>query len=269
MWKSKLNMILVIADLHFILIEEFPHFPTQNESQSVRDAYDRWTNANDKVRLYILASMPNILSKKHVIMETSSFKQLKEDEMTLKGYAVESAVYILNNVPSKSLSETHFELWRGRRPSLRLCQFFGYPKETIGGLFFDPQENRVFLSTNATFLEEYHMRDHKPRSKLILNEAIDESTKVVDEVGPSSRVDETTTSETQVFKPNDGIEDPLSYKQPMNDVDKDQWVNWVQTFKARLVAKGHRVHLSKEQCPKTPQEVEDMRRIPYASTEAA
>ncbi|KAA0046797.1 gag/pol protein [Cucumis melo var. makuwa] len=29
---------------------------------------------------------------------------------------------------------------------------------------------------------------------------------------------------------------------------------------------GHGVHLSKEQCPKTPQEVEDMRRIPYAST---
>ena len=27
----------------------------------------------------------------------------------------------------------------------------------------------------------------------------------------------------------------------------------------------HGVHLSKEQCPKTPQEVEDMRCVPYAS----
>ncbi|KAL5776892.1 hypothetical protein ACOSP7_009818 [Xanthoceras sorbifolium] len=27
----------------------------------------------------------------------------------------------------------------------------------------------------------------------------------------------------------------------------------------------HGVHLSKEQCPKTPQEIEDIRRIPYAS----
>ena len=28
----------------------------------------------------------------------------------------------------------------------------------------------------------------------------------------------------------------------------------------------YRIHLSKEQCPKTPQEVKDMRHIPYAST---
>ena len=32
-------------------------------------------------------------------------------------YAVETAVHILNNVPSKSVSETPFELWRGRKPS--------------------------------------------------------------------------------------------------------------------------------------------------------
>ena len=56
-WKSKLNMILVIADLCFVLIEECPPFPTQNASQSVKDAYDCWTKANDKACLYILASM--------------------------------------------------------------------------------------------------------------------------------------------------------------------------------------------------------------------
>ncbi|KAA0052796.1 gag/pol protein [Cucumis melo var. makuwa] len=201
---------------------------------------------------------------------------------------VETAVHILNNVSSKSVFETPFELWRGRKPSLshfriwgcpahvlvtnpkklepcsRLCQFVGYPKETRGGLFFDPPENRVFVSTNATFLEEDHMRDHKLRRKLVLNEATDESTRVVDEV----------------VIPDDGVEDSLSYKQAMNDVDKDQWVKamdlemesmyfnsvwelvdlpeglkpigckWiykrkrdsagkVQTFKARLVAKGY------------------------------
>ncbi|TYK29165.1 gag/pol protein [Cucumis melo var. makuwa] len=152
-------------------------------------------------------------------------------------------------------------------------------QETKGGLFFDPQENRVFVSTNATFLEEDHMRDHKPRSKLVLNEATYDSTRVVDEVGPSSRVDETTTSGQSHHS--------QSLRMPrrrgriaMNDVDKDQWVKamdlemesmyfnsvwelvdlpeWVkpigckwiykrkrdsagkvQTFKARLVAKGY------------------------------
>ncbi|KAA0041698.1 gag/pol protein [Cucumis melo var. makuwa] len=96
------------------------------------------------------------------------------------------------------------------------------------------------------------MRDHKPRRKLVLNEATNESTRV-DQVGPSSRVDETTTlgqshpsqsmrmprrsgrvvsqlncylglTETQVVIPDDGVEDPLSYKQAMNDVDKNQLV---------------------------------------------
>ncbi|TYK28744.1 putative RNA-dependent RNA polymerase 5 isoform X1 [Cucumis melo var. makuwa] len=38
------------------------------------------------------------------------------------------------------------------------------------------------------------MRDYKPRSKLVLNEATDESTRVIDEAGPLSSVDETTTS---------------------------------------------------------------------------
>ncbi|KAL4038589.1 hypothetical protein IC575_002211 [Cucumis melo] len=217
------------------------------------------------------------------------------------GYAVETAFHILNNVHSKSVSETPFELWRGRKPSLShfriwgcpahvlvtnpkkleprssLCQFVGYPKETRDGLFFDPQENRVFVSTNATFLEEDHMRDHKLRSKLVLNEATDESTRVIDEVGSHQ---ELMKLPHQVVIPDDGVEDPLSYKQAMNDVDKNQWVKamdleiesmyfnsvwelvdlpegvkpigckWiykrkrdstgkVQTFKARLVAKGY------------------------------
>ncbi|KAA0041242.1 gag/pol protein [Cucumis melo var. makuwa] len=65
-----MNMILVIADLRFVLMEECPPFPTKYASQSVRDAYDRWTKANDKARLHILASMSDILSKKHEIMVT-------------------------------------------------------------------------------------------------------------------------------------------------------------------------------------------------------
>ena len=181
------------------------------------------------------------------------------------GYAVETVVHILNNVPSKSVSETPFELQRGHKPSLCyfriwgcpthvlvtnpkkskprliLCQFVGYPKETRGGLFFDPQENKVFVSKNAIFLEENHMKDHKPRNKMVLNEVTEESTRVV-ETGPSSRVNEEASTsdqscpsqslgiprrsgrivsqsnhylgliETQVVMLDDGVKDPLSYK---------------------------------------------------------
>ena len=37
----------------------------RNASQSVRDAYDRWTKVNDKARVYILASFSNALNKKY------------------------------------------------------------------------------------------------------------------------------------------------------------------------------------------------------------
>ena len=39
----------------------------------------------------------------------------------------------------------------------------------------------------------------------------------------------------------------------------------MQNSKKELLPFRHGVHLSKEQSPKTPQEVEDMRHIPYAS----
>ncbi|KAA0054556.1 hypothetical protein E5676_scaffold519G00200 [Cucumis melo var. makuwa] len=61
-------MILVIADLRFVLMEDCLPFLIQNASQSVKDTYDRWTKANDKACIYILASMSDILSKKHEIM---------------------------------------------------------------------------------------------------------------------------------------------------------------------------------------------------------
>ncbi|KAA0032914.1 gag/pol protein [Cucumis melo var. makuwa] len=129
--------------------------------------------------------------------------------------------------------------------------FVGYPKESRGGLFYDPQENEVFVSTNATFLEEDHIRDHQPRSKLVLNEISksatnkpSSSTKVVDktkissQTHPSQELKEPRRSrrvvhqpdrylglsETQVVIPDDGVEDPLTYKQAMNDIDRDQWI---------------------------------------------
>ncbi|TYK16300.1 gag/pol protein [Cucumis melo var. makuwa] len=195
-----------------------------------------------------------------VVRSMMSYAQLPS---SFWGYTVETAVHILNNVPSKSVSETPFELWRGYKPSLSHFRIWGCQTYV---LVTNPKKLEP-RSRLCQFVD--HKRDHKPRSKLVLNEATDESTRVVDEVGPSSRVDETTTLDN-------GIEDQLSYKQAMNDVDKDQWMKAMNLemesmyfnlmWELVVYLKGHEVHLSKEQCPKTPQEVEDIRRIPYAST---
>ena len=214
-----------------------------------------------------------------MVRSMMSFAQLPD---WFWGYAVETVVYIVNMVPSKSVLETPYELWRGYKGSLRhfriwgcpahvlvqnskklerrskLCLFIGYPKETKGDLFYDPQENRVFVSTNATFLEEDHVRNHQPSSKVVLSEIFkettDKTTRVVDQAGPSTRVvnGARTSSQshpsqelrmpqrsgrvitqpdrclgladTQVIIPDDGVNDPLTYKQAMNDEDRDQWI---------------------------------------------
>ena len=48
--------------------------------------------------------------------------------------------------------------------------FVGYPKGIKGYLFYDPQEQKVIVSTNARFLEEDYMINNKLRSKTILEE---------------------------------------------------------------------------------------------------
>ena len=125
------------------------------------------------------------------------------------GYILQTAADILNVVPSKAGLKTPLELWCGRKLSLRhyriwgcpahvlnrrniekldsrteVCLFIGYPKGTRGGIFYNPRDKKVFMSTHATFLENEYMNDFKSRSKLLLEEISekkipDDSTRVV------------------------------------------------------------------------------------------
>ena len=46
-----------------------------------------------------------------------------------------------------------------------LCLFVGYPKETKGDYFYSSKDNKVFVSTNARFHEDDHIRNHKSNNK--------------------------------------------------------------------------------------------------------
>ena len=48
--------------------------------------------------------------------------------------------------------------------------FVGYPKETKSGYFYSPKDNKVFVSINARFLENDHIRNHKSNKKVVLEE---------------------------------------------------------------------------------------------------
>ena len=189
------------------------------------------------------------------------------------GYALQTACYILNRVPTKSAPRTPHEMWKGKKPSLghmkiwgcpayvldkdakkleprsELCMFVGYPKGTKGGLFYNPQERKVIVSTHATFLEESYMNDYKPRSKVVLEEltgdkiapmvsVLDESPnsnerpvddsqqpRVLRRSGRESRRPQFFMYDGEVHQAEtmEHEEDPLTYKEAIGDVDGKSW----------------------------------------------
>ena len=54
-----------------------------------------------------------------------------------------------------------------------VCMFLGHSKETKGYLFYDHKDNKVFVSSNAKFLEDDYVNNFNPKSKVVLAE-IDE-----------------------------------------------------------------------------------------------
>ena len=41
------------------------------------------------------------------------------------GYALESAAFLLNRIPSKAVEKTPYELWTGKRPVLYFLKIWG------------------------------------------------------------------------------------------------------------------------------------------------
>ena len=111
------------------------------------------------------------------------------------GYALETAAYILNLVPSKSVPRTPYEMWTRQKPSLNhlkiwgcpayvltkgskleprseLCYFVGYPKGTRGGYFYHSKEHKVFVSTHAKYLDHEQSMSTKGSSRVELEEKL-------------------------------------------------------------------------------------------------
>ena len=99
---------------------------------------------------------------------------------SLWGEALKTAVYILNRVPSKAVAKTPYELWTGKRPSIRhlriwgcpakarpyrpherkldsrtvSCYFVGYAERSRGYKFYNPTSRSFFETGNARFFED-------------------------------------------------------------------------------------------------------------------
>ncbi|KAK8944130.1 hypothetical protein KSP39_PZI007676 [Platanthera zijinensis] len=99
---------------------------------------------------------------------------------SLWGEALKTAAYILNRVPSKAVTKTPYELWTGKKPSIKhfhiwgcltearpykpherkldsrtvTCYFIGYSEKSRGYKFYDPATESIFETGNARFLED-------------------------------------------------------------------------------------------------------------------
>ncbi|KAL0329164.1 UNVERIFIED_CONTAM: hypothetical protein Sradi_4903100 [Sesamum radiatum] len=101
------------------------------------------------------------------------------------GYALGTAAELLNMAPSKTIPQTPYEIWHGKPASYKylrvwgspvcvkrlvedklnsrssLCRLIGYLKETVGYYFYDPSEQKIFVSRNAVFLKKSFPTDSR------------------------------------------------------------------------------------------------------------
>ena len=129
------------------------------------------------------------------------------------GHAILTAAYLLNRVPSKSVSSTPYEIWYGKQPSLNHIKiwgcpafikklktdkletrsvqgrFVGYPKESLGYQFYLPDEQRVVISRHAIFLEKEFIQEGGKGRKIVLEEGFPEQQTTSDQVQEPSLED--------------------------------------------------------------------------------
>ena len=134
-----------------------------------------------------------------------------------------------------------------------MCLLVGYPKETRGYLFYSCKDNKVFVSTNAKFLENDYMNNFTPRSRVVLakmsepviEQLIDETRNdVVILDTPQDITHEMTSTQEprcsgRIVRPpirfiglgktyeailKEAETDPCTYKEAINDIDAHHWV---------------------------------------------
>ena len=132
-------------------------------------------------------------------------------------------------------------------PHTEVCMFVGYPKGTRGGLFYCPSDKKVFASTNATFLKDDYMTNFKPRNKVVLEELRSDQIRKSPSTTGERQSQETTIPIQNILVPRrsgrvvrlpshygpegevqflvsvTNQDDPLTYRDAMDDYDKDKW----------------------------------------------
>jgi hypothetical protein len=177
------------------------------------------------------------------------------------GYALETATFTLNRLPSKSVVKTPYEIWTGKTPSLsflkiwghevfvKLLQsdkltpksdksiFVGYPKKILGYYFYNRSEGKVFVAQNGVFLEKEFLKKEKSEQKVYLEEVQDEPIRQ-DSTSDANVVEQVEIPVAREAPPQPrrsarfcaareilllGSDEPATYAEAMMDPDSEKW----------------------------------------------
>ncbi|KAL0413063.1 UNVERIFIED_CONTAM: hypothetical protein Sradi_1508000 [Sesamum radiatum] len=188
-----------------------------------------------------------------------SMMSFTELPLSFWGYALETAAKLLNMAPSKTVAQTPNQIWHDKPASYKylrvwgspayvkrlvgdkldsrssLCRFVGYPKETAGYYFYDPSEQKVFISRNAVFLEKGFPVDTQ-REELLLEES-SEATPQTDTITSSAPI--VPTNDIPVLRRSTRVSqqperygflgligqldnNPKTYGEAMSDIDSEK-----------------------------------------------
>ncbi|KAL0420724.1 UNVERIFIED_CONTAM: hypothetical protein Slati_3095300, partial [Sesamum latifolium] len=116
-----------------------------------------------------------------------------------------------------------------------LCRFIGYSKETAGYYFYDPTEQKTFISRNTVFLEKSFPSDSR-RDEVLIEQSSEEpqhnSTTSFEPTVHTNGVPVLRRSTRESRVPNRyefvGLtsqmdNDPKMYGEAMSDIDSDKW----------------------------------------------
>ncbi|GJZ83682.1 retrotransposon protein, putative, ty1-copia subclass [Tanacetum coccineum] len=147
-----------------------------------------------------------------------SMMNLTTMPLSFWNYAIESAIHILNMVPTTKADKTPYESWYIKVPHLAYlkvwgcealvkrdtpdklqqrsikCIFIGYPKETMGYYFYFPPENKIVVARYAEFFEKSLITQEVSGRAIDLKEIQDEDT-------PPSEINSEIPMEVEGFEP--------------------------------------------------------------------
>ncbi|KAI5344589.1 hypothetical protein L3X38_012466 [Prunus dulcis] len=168
----------------------------------------------------------------------------------LWGEALKTTNYILNRTPTKSINRIPYEVWNGRKLSIKHLRvwgckaeakpynpvekkldpktisgyFVGYPERTKGYRFYCPKHTTRFIETSrAVFIETDQERDEEESfsfEEITLNHDMPQISNE-----DIIRLPQIDSSNTQLGAEHDVnvIEDPATFKQAMTSEKRENW----------------------------------------------